>query len=672
MNSDDYKSIMYHPPVTDHTTLANANWVITIDISGSTVTKIKTGKTVLDTEIEFAKNIIRKIDPTHNSISVIQWDTKASMIQSSQLETLKSSGGTEPVCIFRNENCYDAIKKADALMIITDGCIDQNEVSAFGKTMTSKGCHLKAVVGVLVGDRHIRLDKQDNGTQERTLNKYTLTFDPANIDVSVLVPAMISDACILYHDGIDTFVMWSNGSFRQTWNPTNIDMTTSWSDLTTVDVLYDSTDSTDSTNITNITNIKCKVCDPNQVLILTEKGYIPIGDGRFINPVNLLKSTPTFETLSDLPFNWICQYFRVTDKYNELYEWFKQQKTRLINESINELVFKNANHVSFDIDFEHLVEKINNLHPSERRDHLQPPMLSYINERTKHICQHYIDSNEGVEHDILNASGMLSIEKRIIFFREMIKIMNDDIKLIELANDNQVSYTCSSLSMSRYSTTASSGSLLKKTSTNQSTLPQVISDLPPKVNLVSTLTATFDEPYAWERQLSRLYPDTEFIKRECSICCAKSIPFIWVSLPINIRNLNDNNPSEHFCSPIVCSKCSDFFCCKTKHYKGSEDSCMIALPLIQVNYLTPYDRLNYIKAFSANIKDTNVSYGMFSSIIHAITSFSNISNQTPSADSNDLIIFAKFVKTHTDNNCDNYEIIDIYLKSLTKIADNDC
>lgn len=656
---DNYKNALCNLQTINDIELKNANWTVMIDTSGSTSSPIKyslvkheTGNSVLDTEVKFVKNIIDKINPAYGSISIIQWNSKASVIHENKTDCLKSTDGTIPQCVFENEACKHFIEKADALMIITDGRIDQTEVSSFGKDMMTKACHLKAVVGVLVTDlyRYLNDCKQDVSSLQYRLNS---SRTPASIDVSVLVPAMISNACILCHDGDDTFVMWSSGAFRDTWNPKDIDANTTWNDLTVMDLK----------NV-NVVDVKCKVHDSNHVLNLTQKGYIPIGDGVFVNPHTLLISEPSFEELIDLPFNWICQYFRVTDEYTKLYNWFKLQKERIVNEAIKSKYTKN-------IDIDLLINQINEIAPTMRKNHTNPTMTLYIEERSKHILQRYIFSDEAnVERCAIDPE----LEKVITFFREMTRVMNEDMKLVNNAHNHQTSYTCSSLSATRYAAPKLSkanmfNSVFGSSIASVESEPNEEQQHPVIQHLLNTsLNASFSEPYIWEKQLKRLYPDREFMMCNCSVCHEHTIPFILISSQVYIEYLyNIDNPFNHFYSPMMCSKCADFFCYnnRTPSLFAESRKCITTLPIIEVNCLNTQDCENYIKEFTTKIvkrdKDQDeltTSYDFIASVFNIFSSYS--SDSQPNFEN--IITFAKFIRSHVGYP-DNI-IIDSFIGSL--------
>ncbi|VBB18900.1 hypothetical protein YASMINEVIRUS_1432 [Yasminevirus sp. GU-2018] len=540
-------------------------WCVCIDNSGSTGDKLDT-KTVLGTEVDFAKKVISSLDPEHKSVSVIRWDDHAEKISYDAIDSLKPDGGTSPANIFRVPECQKAIGHADCLLIMTDGAIGQNEVSMFGHSMMTSGRHFKAVVGVLVGRNHA------DSTTGSIFNRKP-TKQPSDINVSVLVPAMVSNACIMYHDSINTYAMWASGTFRQEWKVVDIEPSTEWENLTKVSLGSDHP---------SLTDISIPSYDEDQVAKLLTHGYVPLGGGLYFHPDNLLRSTPDFDEIVEYPFSQVCQYFKVNDKYTELVEWFKG---RLLDAFTLQEDDKN--------NFTALIEQMSELPQAVRRDLSNPYMSVYITTRNRHIARRYIASDEDIENQITDPRAVRILQ----FFRDMIRVMDEDVQMIQ--DNSNTSYTTSSISTSRYTSSANAyGSGVVQTASRV------------KQELPTVLTAKFNEPHLWYSQVRRLHPgiDSKIPKHECSVCFENRVPFLLVRAQIDLKELERQNTNElykHFYPSLMCSRCADFFC--QKGVDPVHQPCVAAIPIVSVSLLSSENLDAYINQFSELIIDTSPS-----------------------------------------------------------------
>ena len=623
---NDYASTFCNPLVTGTLELKNAKWVVAIDISGSTDHKLQSNeKKIVTTEIEYAKELISKIDPKCGTIDIIVWNDNAQTCTLSNLDKLTGTNGTEPYCMFRSNQCSDIISKADALMVITDGDIEQPSVKSFGVAITERAGHLKAVVGVLVSKRY----KDQSTTNDKP---------PSEIDVSVLVPAMIGDGCILYHDGIETFVMWSSGSFSRMWDPRDIDDTTTWNELTLVGI-----------ECSDITNVTCTTCDPYQVSLLTTKGYIPIGDGLFIHPSNLLKTTPSFNELLNLPFSRICQYFRVTDRYQELYDWFKEQKNRLIKEIMI------LDGVATDDDLDILAEKIMELPYSLRcnSNHKHPLVEAFTHARNKHIAYRHLDVDIDIERELATGTA----NKLGKFLCEMTHIMDEDMELLNPTQTKKSQYSTQSVSQTKYTTTVHCNG---KTPAKQSQSQK------------KSMKLSFNNPYCWERKMYQTYPEdntNNYPCIECSVCFEYTIPYLLVRSCFDVNKLDTQNPFERFNPSMVCAKCAEFCCHRGKNPMNKP--CIAAIPFFEYKCMSKKDRKNHIDMFSklldscSQIKYTKVgmfyvSYDDAGKCIYQKPKLPDTTEQNVKA----MITFAQFVMNYIPDTTSH--IVKQYIKSITE------
>uniref|UniRef100_A0A6G6AC01 VWFA domain-containing protein n=1 Tax=Borely moumouvirus TaxID=2712067 RepID=A0A6G6AC01_9VIRU len=275
-------------PIIDHTILSDANVCFCIDSSGSTGNKFAGKVKYLDIIKIFIDRITKRLNKKPKLIS---WDCSAVPIDN--LEQLESKGGTCPSCLFENQKTYNIIKNSDVVFIITDGKIDTYEVNNFAKCINEQASHLKAVIGVIVGRR----------------TSTEIMVKPHEIDVSVLLPAMISNACILFYNYKKIYTMWTSGIFKNNFDKVEINLETTWDEVPAIDPDL-------------ICKINIPIPNQEEHHKLVSNGYIPLGIDLYFNRKYLLLSHPTYEEIMTYPFYQICQHFKINNKYQKLYNWF--------------------------------------------------------------------------------------------------------------------------------------------------------------------------------------------------------------------------------------------------------------------------------------------------------------------------------------------------------------
>lgn len=527
-----------------------------IDVSGSTKNKFANNLDILDVERKFVESFLPNLSQNPKYVS---WHTYAQNID--ELSSMVSDGDTVPSSIFTNQTTSFTISNLDIAVIITDGDIDIHEINRFSKHMTQEGAHLKGIVGVIVGSKTTRISSH---AQKK----------PSEIDVSVLVPAMISNGCILFHDNVSTYIMWTCGIFKSVWNPVDVTNTTDWPEISTICV-------------DKICSTLIPIHDEQQQIQLRDKGYIPFGSGLFFNKFNLLNTQLSWDSLLTLPFDRICQYFKVTQTYEQLITWFKIQKDRFVQELISESTEKEIinNFISEIINNQNQRNSIN------ARSQHSPLLSSYIETRNRALILRYPD-NEEIEHLFDNPK----LVQLLYFFKTMMQIMEEDNQGQEIPT----TYTPLTISSSRYSVSSYS----QYNSPIHSYAPAQSPWIRPSTasrNSTNTFTActnisaNFDEPYLWFKQFDYLYPNHKSIKMECEICCEIDVPFIIIRKHFDINNITDlveHSLSYHY-PAIVCSKCAGLFC--TRLFDPFRVPCFAAIPIIN---LPAGSKQIYLKCFS--------------------------------------------------------------------------
>lgn len=462
---------------------------------------------------------------------IVSWNSTALLV--TDLSKIYPGGGTRPSSIFQNDNTYQMMKEIEVAIILTDGNIENAEIRAFGNEMSKKCLHLKAVIGIVVGRR----TSSEEPVRLRS---------PQEIDVSVLVPAMISDSCILFHNVNDSYLMWSTGSFKDHLHPPDIGPSTTWSDIKSV-------------SFEELANIPLPMYDDKLGSSICQ-GYIPLGSGLLFNPQLLLDSDPSWDELQNMPFYRICQYFRVTQKYDKLYEWFSRQQKRFCNEFLT--------NINDRVVVDDLISQIRN---STNPSHL---IHSYTQIRDGSIINRYREDPEIFDSRIISLIPDERVRKLLNFFKMMNRVMIEDKQTQRQGS----SYTTSSISQSRYISV-------------------------PAQTTINTISASFHEPFRWLMQYRAYSPKHQTPLIECSICIEKSEPCLLVRQKFSKSSLGDmiDQMWNYLCPQVVCCRCADYFCQVAKD--PHRQPCLAALPIVDLSYV---DVSIYSKCFSSLV-DQNLS-----------------------------------------------------------------
>lgn len=157
-----------------------------IDCSGSTGQTYKIGNSYV-TRLDYEKEIAKKI--LTNQTNIFYWNTQI-------FSNTEPNGGTEPQCIFRNEKSKQIFDDSEIILFMTDGEINQNDVTEFSNQLKSR--LNKALYICVIVSSHMD--------------------DISNLNVSVLAPIMMaSNVLCLYFDceKTKTFVVSSKGNISK-------------------------------------------------------------------------------------------------------------------------------------------------------------------------------------------------------------------------------------------------------------------------------------------------------------------------------------------------------------------------------------------------------------------------------------------------------------------------
>lgn len=353
-------------PITSKLPLKDLRTTFAIDTSQSVKNIFADDIDYLTVEKYFISTIAKNLK---YPATLISWNIKAHIIKN--INNITTAIGTKPSCIFDNSKTITAIKNTDVLFLLTDGIIGFNEMNNFNKKILEHAAHLKAIVGVIIGRR----------------TQGSIIKNPHNINISTLIPAMISNSCILFFNLKSTYLMWSTTIFATTYHPHNIKSDTTWDQVTT---------------ISNIHETLIPICDP----ILN---YIPIGNNTHLNLEYFLNHDADFNILPTYLFNQICQQCSMTHKLINLYDWLHKQKNRFISTLADD--------------------------------------TSYIKIRNCKLAECYVNEiNRNNDLGITDIYEDEQIGHLLLFFKKILQITNENIKIANTAS----SYTSGNYSNHRY------------------------------------------------------------------------------------------------------------------------------------------------------------------------------------------------------------------------------
>jgi hypothetical protein len=273
--------------------------VLAIDNSGSTSGKI----------LSVEKKIANSICNTGEKISaVIAWSDHAKLLY---VDQINSSGGTDPCSIFTNTLTKERVSQADVFYLFTDGQIDTRSVNEFSKLMTINANHIALVVCILVGSA---IDL------------------PANIDISVFIPAMTSNGIILFvnkDDDKNIYLLYAQGQIKEQLPPVDVNSRTKWQDLSVV-------------NVDIIKKLKVNKglhAPPGFVKMLTPN----IEDNIYINVDLLIKKVIDYDQLKMINMEQIFPIIKSQNKVNETRSWLQDCERYICDKTKFNLTNANGN-----------------------------------------------------------------------------------------------------------------------------------------------------------------------------------------------------------------------------------------------------------------------------------------------------------------------------------------
>ena len=515
-----------------------------IDVSGSTEHKFNYNSnanemvTFLDIEKKFVNKFIQ-YSSDKAKCQYATWSTSAYKVD--DLTKLSSYGGTQPECIFSNNETYKVLQDTEVAVIITDGEIDGKHIEEFGKCMREKGCHLKAIIGIIVSRRTSLM---------KDLSK-EIWKAPSEINVSVLVPAMVTNGCIIFYNSKRSYIMWSSGCFKSTWKPNNIDNTI-YDNVSFADA-WNNVSSFDTWN--NFGDVQVPLYNGDEENVLKLNRYIDFGMGLYFNPQLLLDSNRSLEEIIVYPLDLVCQYFRVSQQCVKLYDWFVKQREMYVEYVL-----------AFD-DKEFLAKLSNELNNAiDNNDSIQ----EFVAKRNLVISAYYHKNGFSIAQ-LEQFIGQSEFTKNIRLFNDIIKEIDIDRKMQSFT----ASYTSSSLSYTRY-TSRNGNKANALTNSSRDFVQHLDSDNDDEYYI--SFTTPFNKPMEWRSQLDIVCNNHNSDTVLCTICRSIDIPFYLIR-----KNFDNNildvvqNPTDYFNPKLLCSKCVEFFCIRKEDLDGKV--CLTAFPI---------------------------------------------------------------------------------------------
>ncbi|MEM0353941.1 MAG: hypothetical protein QXW79_00030 [Thermoplasmata archaeon] len=211
--------------------------------------------------------------------------------------------------IFKDPEFPAFVKYMDvAIIVVSSNNVLIDDINLFAYYMRKNASHLKAVIIVLIG--------------KLTNNNDNTTLKPNEIfsTLSIFVPIINTNGCILFHDTEKSYVMWSNGCFKNTWNPTSITEHVVWNEVTNVD-------------FNRIANVELPCYSENILTKLLNNSYISVGPGLFLNLNYMLDAELTVGELLKVPLFNLSIHFILDYDIEYVMIWIMHHKT-LISQSL--------------------------------------------------------------------------------------------------------------------------------------------------------------------------------------------------------------------------------------------------------------------------------------------------------------------------------------------------
>lgn len=439
--------------------LKDHNSVIFLDISGSTNDNYNNDMSVLDIE----KKIVLELTKIFNiKPLLVSWHNEANLIN--DLSLLSPQYGTYPSNIFTNDKIVTKIKETEIAILITDGCIDVNEMERFSSYINKYGLHFNSVIGIVI-----------NGFDE----------DPIDTDISVLFPAMINNSCILvYNDYNMHHLLWGNDIFQREVKIMEIKKGIKWEDIPQI-------------NLESLCNMKIPQYDNCLVTNLLKQNYVPLGFGAYFNASKFISSDISLVDWMNYPFEKICQYYKRINKYDEIYNWFINQKSKILYKYFTVI---NENEI-----MDNLTNKILNRY--NLRDEISDLLIKeYIRIRNIILTREKFDEIDN--YDFLEDNKLITI---CVFISNLNKAMKNDMEMV---------IKCSQYTVSLFNSHISNKS------------DELIDDK--KIN---------------------------YTKLNCSLCLDRDIPNFLIRKIIDCNNIDDINKNylDYYYPYALCDKCSNYF-----------------------------------------------------------------------------------------------------------------
>jgi hypothetical protein len=331
-----------------------------------------------------------------------------------------------------------------------------------------------------------------------------------------------------------------------------------------------------------------------------------------------------------MPFDRICQYFKMTQQYAKLIEWFRTQKTRFLQEfTPNE---RDMRHTEY---LEQRLNTPNNNNNSHRNSNM---LTTFIQSRNRSLARRYMD-DEGVEELFDDPR----IGQLMGFFRNMMQVMAED----NVMQDDGASYTASNISSYRYTSVAPvTGAVSGATGAVSNKISSTIAN--------SLAETDFTKPYQCFNRFNRSCKNHNSVAVECTICFETAVPFVLMRKHLITTDMGMSDLKmhgvEYFYNGPVCCKCADYFC--HEQLDPVRVKCFAAVPIVNLindecktKYLECFAKLtDYKKTAQPSTFDTFNSFGQMTNTFFNMIGMANPSHKPDQETDNLILVLVQLVE----------------------------
>jgi hypothetical protein len=482
--------------------------------------------TYLAAEIEFVKLILKilRTKPTF-----IAWNTNACVVN--DLNSIKNTGrGTKPSCIFAKNDTLNAFQEADVIVLITDGEINDTEFRKFSEKITEYNKNTKAVIGIIVRRRTTNLNSQEPDP-------------PEEIDVSVLMPAMLSNGCIgIYNSkNPNPYVIWTDEYFQKIMKAHIIDTHSRWGDVTEMDP-------------NKFNNMGLPFFNQSNRNYLHDSGYVYLGSNFFYNPEFLLGYEPSWDDFLKMPLGNIFRYHIIYSTIDVYFTWLKDQVKRFIDDHAKDIMGS-------------LKITLHDMLKNETSEQSLTHIKKYIGYRNLILLKYLYDHKIGFSDTNIDFGDPNNNK----IFKYLCGLINATQNYLINQKNKGNNYRVGNISINNYYTDTNSLNIFQNKSHED----------------IKEMKGSFNEPMTWLSCFTTLCSEHNSEQIKCPLCGEQSVPFVLIRKKFSMDDLNEiitndprKNAVDYFYPKMLCCKCATQFCVIGKDPVGI--NIISALPIVRL------------------------------------------------------------------------------------------